>query len=227
MIKKIVPIISLFLFAIFIVPVFMGKTEAASLKFDKTSFSANVNDVFQIQVIVDAGSEQILSTDAYILYDASAIQAQSVASGTFFPTVNNEVTSGKIYIAGMVSDPGTSKTGSGAVATITFKALKAATVNLTFDCRAGASDSSKIIKNDFNATNIIDCATNGSCQAIIGGGSSSSTSSTTSSTGSNSSSTASTSTLPNTGIVENLMAFSIPGIVLLLIGGAVRLILLR
>ncbi len=189
--------------------------EAATLKFDEATFSVASGDTFYVQVIVDAGSEQITSTDIYVLYDATILEAQSVSGGTFFPTVTKNITSGKVYIAGLVDDPATSKTGSGTVATITFKALKNGSATLTFSCDTSTYNTSKIIKNDVNATNIITCAQNGSSAVTVGGGSSS-----------GGGTTAPTpSSLPQTGILDNILKYSIPGMALLLIGWGMRLAL--
>lgn len=51
----------------------IGQTRAAFLKFDQAAFSGNVGNTIQVQVIVDAGSDQISSTDAYVLYDPTLL----------------------------------------------------------------------------------------------------------------------------------------------------------
>ncbi len=193
---------------------FVRAVEAATLKFDESTFSVASGDTFYVQVIVDAGSEQITSTDAYVLYDATVLEAQSVSNGTFFPTVTKNITAGKVYIAGLVDDPATSKTGSGTVATITFKALKAGSATLSFNCDTTSYNTSKIIKNDINATNIITCAQNGTAAVTVGGG-----------TSDGATAAPTPSSLPKSGILDNILRYSIPGIALLLIGWGMRLAL--
>ena len=200
-----------------------GQTQAAFLNFDKNTVSVGVGDAIDIQVMIDAGSEQISSTDAYVVYDPGLIEAQTIAPGTFFPTVVNNITSGRLYIAGLVDDAANSKTGSGSVATITFKALTQGTGTLTYDCQPGVYNSSKIILNDLNATNIIDCGQNGtSAITIAAAGSGTGTPYT---GGSNYGSTSSTSALPKTGVINNISKVAFPGMILLFLGGALRLIL--
>ncbi len=182
--------------------------DAAFLYFDRNAVSANLGETFQVQVVVDAGVDQISSTDAYVLYDASLLEAQSIVAGTFFPTVTNNITSGKIYIAAFVDDPATYKTGSGAIATISFRTLKNGSGTLSFDCQPGVYNSSKIIKNDLNATNVIECSQNGTSTITIGQGGG-----------------PLPTTLPQTGVFENVAKVAIPGAVLLLIGGVLKLIL--
>lgn len=193
----------------------VSAVNAAFLQFDKPIVSANPQQAFQIALVVDAGSDQISSTDVYVLYDASLLQAQSVVAGTFFPTVTNNITSGKVYIAGLVDDPATYKTGSGTVATITFLPLKNGSGTLTFDCQPGVSSSSKIIKNDLNATNVIVCSQNGTSSVTVGAGGG----------GAGGGTLVTPSVLPRTGMFENVVKVAIPGMILILIGGVLKLFL--
>ena len=190
-------------------------TQAASLKFDKTTVSVNTGDTFDIGVVVDAGSDSITSVDAYVLYDSSLLQANSVASGTFFPTVLNDITSTRVYVAGLVNDPATSKTGSGTVGTINFKALKSGTVTLSYNC-GKSSENSQVIKNDINATDVIVCSSNGSAAVTVSGAS---VPTATPSAG------PTPSTLPKTGIFDNLVRVAVPGMILVLVGGILKLFL--
>ena len=205
------------------------KVFAASLKFDQSSINVSAGNTFQVQVIVDAGADQITGTDAWIIFDSSILQAQSVAAGSFFPEVSNNITPGKIYIAGIVSDPATSKTGSGTVATITFSALVSGSTTLAYECQA-TGETSKVIKNDFNSTNIIVCSNNGSATVSVGAGSSSSSPTATpapasSGSSSTSSTTTTPSTLPQSGILDNLLGAALPGAGLLLVGIVLKLLL--
>lgn len=144
--------------------------QAASVKFDKGTVTVGANETFTLDAVVDAGSDQITSTDMWIVYDATLLEAQNASAGAFFPAVTNNITAGKIYIAGLITDPGTYKTGSGTVAKITFKALKNGTATITYDCRADVSNSSKVIKNAVDPINVINCAQNGTSIVTIGTG---------------------------------------------------------
>jgi hypothetical protein len=210
----------LFLISPFIVA---GPVDAAYLKFDKTTVSAAANQTFTVSVVVNAGTDQITAADIWVLYDPAFLQAQTVTTGTFFPAVTNNSTSGSVAITALVVDPGTYKTGEGTVATITFSALKNGTTTLSFDCRTDVSNSSKIIQNDMNATNIIVCSQNLSAAVTIGAGGASSSSQSSVYTPSVYPTTP--SSLPNTGVAENIAKFAAPGIMLLLIGGMLRFIL--
>ena len=198
--------------AFFLSPAVMGQIQAGFLTFDKDTIVANIGDIFDVQIIVDPGSEQISSDDAYVIYDPSLIEAQGVTPLDYFPTVVNNIEFGRVYVAGLVDDPATYKTGSGAVATVSFKALANGLGTLTYDCQPGVYNSSKIIKNDLHASNIIECDQNGRVNITIGSGIGGGI-------------TATPSGLPRTGIFENVSRIAVPGIILLLLGGALRIIL--
>jgi hypothetical protein len=205
------------LIAFFLSPVFLA-VNAASFSFDKSSYSVSTGQTFQVQINIDVGEDQVNGADAYINYDSSFLSVENISAGSFFTTVTNDVnTPGKVYIAGLVDDPASSKTGSGTLATITFKGLKDGTVNLTFDC-----NNSKIVKNDANATNILQCAVDNKAVVTVGSGNSGSSQSS-----SNSSNNNQPKTLPKSGIFENLINFAIPGAILFLIGGGLKLFILK
>lgn len=211
----------------------ISPVEAAYFQFDPASTSVSVGQTVSIKLNIDAGSDEVSSTDAYVLYDPTYLKVQSVTAGSYFPTVTNDTaTAGKIYIAGMVDDPTTSSSGTGTLATIIFQGKADGQVTLTIDC-----NTSKIVKNDINATNVLQCSQNGQATITVGTGSSGSSSdsssgsssqsssgdSSTNSSGDNSASTP--STLPKSGIFDNVVKLAVPGIILLFLGSAVRLLL--
>ena len=193
----------------FIVTPLVFSAEAASLNFDKTTVTADNGATFQISVTVDPGSDALNSTDVYVTYDATLLKATAVSAGSMFPIVSNDIsTSGKVYIAGMVSDPASSVSTAGTLATITFQGLKEGTGTLLFDC-----NTSFIIKNDINASNVIVCTQNGTSTVTIGSG------------GGEVVPTAPPSQLPETGIFDNVIKFALPGGMLLILGSVLRLVL--
>ena len=206
----------------FLIPFLFSYVDAAYLNFDKTTASPLPNETFTADVVVDAGTDQITSSDIWLVYDPAFLEAQTVANGSFFPAVTNNITSGKVSITGLIVDPGTYKTGAGVIGTVTFKALKTGTTTLSYDCRTDVSNSSKIIKNDVNATNIIECSKNASLAVNIGVGGGASSSSPGYTPPANPTSPAS---LPQSGIVENMSKFAAPGLILLMVGLMLRLVL--
>ncbi|MFA6532423.1 MAG: cohesin domain-containing protein [Patescibacteria group bacterium] len=198
----------LLLIIFFVVVPFVLSAEAASLNFDKSTATAANGATFQISVTVNPGSDALNSTDVYVTYDATLLKATAVSAGTMFPTVSNDIsTSGKVYIAGMVNDPASSISTTGTLATITFQGLKEGTGTLAFDC-----STSKIIKNDINASNVITCSSNGTAAVTVGSGGAAPTA-------------APPSQLPQTGIFDNVIKFALPGGILLILGSVLRLVL--
>jgi hypothetical protein len=232
-------------------PALLGSVHAASLRFDKTSVSAASGSTFDVQIIIDPGAEQVTSTDAWIIYDKNILSVSSVKDGGYFPTVLNESgTAGKVYVAGMVNDPSEFKTGVGTVATITFRANANGNTLLSYQCSTTATETSKIIKNDINSSNIIDCTTNGQNSVTIsnaGGGTvptavpglptatpGPSTTPTMTLTPSPTfilpsptvaSISATPSALPQSGVIENIANIALPGILLIAIGSVLKVLL--
>ncbi len=216
--KKYLLIKILSLAILFIVlPIFIGTVSAASLKFDKTTVSTTNGGTFQIAVTVDPGSDALSSVDVYVSFDAVYLKATVVTAGSLFPTVSNDIsTSGKVYIAGLVNDPASSISTAGTLATITFQGLKDGSATLSFDC-----NTSKIIKNDINASNVITCLQNGTSAVTIGSGGGNSANPTiapAANTGA--------SELPQSGIFDNVVKFAVPGAVLFLLGVIAKLMLI-
>jgi len=222
--KTIKLIVGTFLFLVLPFLFCSAAVEASYLKFDQTAVTVANGTTYQAQVMLDAGTDQVTSTDVWVIYDATLLEAQTVVSGTFFPTVTNNITSGKVYIAGLIVDPGTYKTGSGTVATITFRALKNGSGTLTFDCRTDVSNSSKIIKNDVNATNIITCSQNGTQTVTVGASTGTTPTSTPAVLGATPSVVP--TALPQSGIMDNFNHLLGPGLILFLFGVILRFILL-
>ena len=207
----------LFLILIFfLLPIFLV-VKAASLSFDRSSYSVGVGQTFQVKININTGGETVNGAEFYINYDSSLLSIENVSAENFFPTTTNDTkTTGRVYIAAFVDDPASPKTGSGTIATITFKALRDGVVNLSFDC-----NNSKVVKSDANATNILQCSSDYKVTVSIGAGADSSSSL------SNSSNNNQSQTLPKSGILENLINLAVPGAILFLIGSGLKLIILK
>lgn len=215
-----------FILALFFILPGFKKVLAANLDFEPTSVSTDVGQTFEIKINVDSSGEQILSTDAVVLYDKDILSVQSIAEGTFFPTVTYDTSQeGQAYVAGMVDDPATWKEGSGTVATVVFSAIANGSTTLTFDCTPGETIDSNIAKNDLHATDIIECSANGTTDVVVGGGGEDDGGTTATPT-STPASGGTSGQLPQSGILDNVLKYSVPGIILLILGGLVKLTLL-
>ena len=205
--KKVLKTLLLLLVFFLSSPLLFNPAWAGFLKFDKTTVSVAVGGTFQIVVTVDPGSDSLRGADAFITFDSTSLKATTVTAGSLFPTFfHDESTSGKVYVAGMVSDPANSISTSGTLATITFKGLKDGSATLAFDC-----NTSKIIKNDINASNVISCSQNGTASVTVGSGGGSSSP---------------PSELPQSGVFDNVVKFAVPGVVLFLLGVLAKLMLI-
>lgn len=209
---KFIKLFSLVIIFFIVSPFVFSAAQAASLKFDKTTATAANGATFQISVTIDPGSDALNSTDAYVTFDSTLLKATEVSAGSLFPTVSNDTsTAGKVYIAGMVNDPASSVSTTGTLATITFQGLKEGSGTLSFDC-----NTSKIIKNDINASNVLVCSQNGTSAVTVGSGSSS---------GGTAPTAAPPAQLPQSGIFDNVVKFAFPGAILLILGSVLRIVL--
>lgn len=196
-----------FFFIFFLFLFALKPAQAAYFEFDQTAINVNAGETFTVKVNINTEEEEVNSSDIYLNFNSSLIEAQQITAGSFFPTVTNNISAGMVYIAAMVDDPASSKTGSGEVATITFKALANGSGEISFDC-----DNSKIVKNDINATNILVCSKNNKTTLTIGNGGASTTSSTLPT------STPTVSSLPRSGVFDNLKNIGISGLILFSFG---------
>lgn len=222
-----------FLF-LFIGSIVAQAAEAATLKFDPTSSAISVGGSATPKVTISSGDVQIAGSDIYIVYDPAYLEPQTVTAGDHFPIVTNNVTPGKVYISAVVDNSSQYKTGDGTIATVSFKGLKNGTTTLTYYCDLTKNDTSKIVKNDINATNVIECGTLGTHTITIGdgggtitpGGTNGGTNSGGTTTGGTTySSTQNIQQLPQSGVYENVVGFALPGVALLVFGLAMRLLL--
>lgn len=235
-------------FAIFAFGALAQTANAASLDFDPTSVTANVDGTFSVKVTIDTGSEKSPSSTVIVSYDSEIIEPVSAVNGTFFAdSTDDEDTSGRVSFFGFNNDPEAAKSGKGTVATITFKGVKEGTSKLEFICdSSNSSDTSTIEKDDIDATNIISCGQNGTASVTIGAATDDDTTDTdgdgipdTTDTDANgdgiTDSTASgglggpestVSALPRTGALDNIAKFALPGILFIGIGVALKLFVL-
>lgn len=190
-----------------------GSAFAATLKFDPTTISTTVGETFKLDVVVDAEDKQILGVDAQIEYSGSICEVESITDGDFLEVGIKEFTlPGKIYIAGVVASPGESVTGKGVLATIQCKAKAAGTTKFTYTCETGATNESNISEKSTDAPDLIQCSLNGEAVVTV-------TDSTKKIKEKTSTGSAKTpSELPRTGIVEDVMLYTVLGVGFMVVG---------
>ncbi len=116
-----------------------------------------------------------------------------------------------MYIAGTIANQGEYKTGTGTVATLVFKGEAEGTTNLEFTCDLTQTETSKINQNDINASNIIDCSALTAHAVTVGGGGTTATTKPTS--------------LPESGVYDDMLRYTALGGVLLMAGFGLRVIM--
>ncbi|MDD3679317.1 MAG: cohesin domain-containing protein [Candidatus Shapirobacteria bacterium] len=136
------------------------------------SLSPTVKEVatgvnFNVVVSVDTGGQLSSGVDAIVQYNSSLLEVVSVSEGTFFPTITTLTTTlGKVEIYG-VANTGSPKSGTGTLATITFRGKAAGTATVNFVCQQGSTTDSNI--NSTSDSDIIICANNVNASYVVTG----------------------------------------------------------
>lgn len=141
-------------------PIELNAQTSAALKFDPAAVVAPIGSQFDVNVVVDTGGAEVLSTDAYVTFDATKFQAVSAQTGTFFPSMTSSIQNSSLVLRGFVTEPASFRQGTGVLGTITFKVLQSGASTISFYCNAEAGDTSKLIQNGIDAQNIISCSAN-------------------------------------------------------------------
>lgn len=122
------------------------------------------NTLPPIEIILNTDSQPIASVDIrYLNFDSQLLEVQSVALGNIMPNTTNRTdnTQGTIELSFGTQEQG-GYTGNGVLATITFKALKEGTANVSFDYTPGSTTDSNIWHNTlFPPTDILAGVENG------------------------------------------------------------------
>lgn len=206
---------SVFLLFLFFVPI-TNAVFGATLKFDPATITTTSGSTFTVKVNVDAGTTTIKGAEAFITFDSNLLQVQTITNGGLFSTFQKDSAPGKAYMAGLADTSANVATGSGTLGIISFSALANGSGTLQFYCDSTQQKGSTIIQNNSTDTNIIDCTANGTASVTIGTGAEITPMATISAT---------PSTLPRTGVFENVIKFAVPGFLLFFIGIATRMLL--
>ncbi|MBI2036471.1 hypothetical protein HYT17_02485 [Candidatus Microgenomates bacterium] len=99
---------------------------ATTLAFDPQSVSKSVGESFTLTVNINTGGNSVSGAELHVQYEAGKLEAIGIdiASEPFLPVVlvNGTVNSGFAFIT-LGSQPNLPKTGTGKLATVTFRAL--------------------------------------------------------------------------------------------------------
>ena len=146
--------LSLSLFGLFLLT---KPSYAATLEFSPQTGTYTTGANFNIDIKVDTDGEDTRSADATINFDTTFLDVESVSYGSFYPTVLHSEQNGVLSIAGYAASPEI-KNGTGILATITFKGLKAGATKLSFECETGRTDESKVTTIETSSRDLIICS---------------------------------------------------------------------
>lgn len=138
--------ISLVLLLTFLFPL---SALAAKLSIDPVSKSVKVGDAFTLNINLNTENQFADGVDIHFLnYDKDKLEVQgsAITVGTLFsmtPTNSVDAVNGRINFSQAASG-GTTYNGSGVLATISFKALKEGSANLSFDYTASSTIDSNV-----------------------------------------------------------------------------------
>ncbi len=205
-----VVILLLFIFLFLVTPFSLwAQTSTPHLSLSPTVKEVTPQVNFNVTVSADTGGKLTSGADAIIEYNSSILEVVSVNEGTFYPTIttlNN--TLGKVEIYG-VADSTSPKSGTGTLATITFRGKTSGTATVNFLCQTGSTSDSNI--NSTNNEDIIVCANNVNASYVIGSGQEATTTATPTAT-------TTSQDLPQTGFLEPTALIIGGGIILMILG---------
>lgn len=148
---------------LFFLTIRVSAASAATLSLDPVSASAPVGQSFNVKLTIDTEGESVTSTDVILLFDDSILQVLNVVEGdngqdSFFPRLSYTVSPNELYIPSDVIESIDKRTGTGVVGTITFQGSREGIADVQFDCTAGKTSDTNIMKSDKNSTDIVDCS---------------------------------------------------------------------
>lgn len=116
-----------------------------TLTLQTTNARPRVGEDVVINVMIDTGSNQVITSDVYLGYDPQKLEVVDITPGTFFLNPNTagkvlDNTNGRVGITVYLPVQTTPQIGSGTLATILFRAKSAgiATVEMTNETIVGA-----------------------------------------------------------------------------------------
>ena len=139
-----------------------GPAQSATITLDPVTSAVPVGQTFTVYVGIDTEGEEVVSADVILKFDSAYFQIVSVTKGTngltpFFADFFHSIYPNEVYLGAAHTDPVIGKIGSGVLGTITLMGKTAGVTDLLFDCTAGKTSDTNIIKADQTATDIVNC----------------------------------------------------------------------
>lgn len=149
-------LIFLFYFLFFSSPLF-----AASTEFLPRSISIQKGNTFPLKINAYSGSDYLRGVSVYITFNPELLEVVKtgnnfeITTTPLFTNVHHEVIDNKIYIYGLFESK-LNRQINDEIATINFRALKKGKTFINVQCD-NSEKTTKILKNDTQLSNIIDC----------------------------------------------------------------------
>ena len=204
--QGLVSFVSLMLVVLALVLARPGAVSAATLSLSPQARLIKPGETFSVDVLINTKGESVTFADVYFTHDKTLLEAITVTNGTFFPNTYHVLTPGEPYISGALSKSGESYTGTGKVATITFKALKEGVDTMAFKCTPGKTADTNIARLS-DGSDIVECS------ALVNGVYTISNSATP-----DAAATPTPNSLPQAGSIGNTLMFVGLGILLTIVG---------
>lgn len=137
----------------------------ASFSFDPITTTAKEGDTLTVDILMYSGSDPVISSDVWISYNPEILTpitegSMDVQGGDFFQITEAKIVSpGKIYLYAINQSSSKADIANGKLASLSFKAQKAGTTDLHFECIPFQKQTSQIIRYDPELTNVINCTT--------------------------------------------------------------------
>jgi len=129
---------------------------ASSLQFSPTTKTVTNTETFVATVSINVESATVMGSDTTIIYAGTDLEVTGVTNGGFFPEFNYANNpSGRLELHGYTSSLYDSKTGTGTLASITFKSKKGVGTNaVVFSCDNTGNDTNIL---NTGGVNILTC----------------------------------------------------------------------
>ena len=140
--------------------IFVKSSYAATFSFSPVSQSVALNEQFTLNILLDTANAETDGADAIITYDSLYLTPISASLGSLYDTVvtNSTSTSNKVILSAVASG-NTNYSGSGTFATVTFKAIKAGSTDVSFNYISGATTDSNITSNQADVLSSVNSTT--------------------------------------------------------------------
>ena len=113
------------------------KSNLASLSLVPKSQSLKTEDTFLVTINFKTGDNKVDTVDAVLTFDPELLTVEEISEGMFFAEYPiKKIEDGKVMLTGTIGASGKQvggAKGEGALASVTFKALKAGSANVSFD----------------------------------------------------------------------------------------------